>query len=418
MDHSTAYFVYLIICLFFSGFFSASETALTSLTPAKTKQLLDLAPKKNRFLKLWITHPNHVLTAILVGNNIVNTLSAVLATVIAEKLFGSFAITLTTAFITLALLVFGEVTPKTFAKHNAESFAPKALVVIWPFYWLVAPLVFLLSKLASSIVVLSGGRAATDGPAATEEDIEFMIRLGHQEGVLHRDEGELLESVMEFGDTVVREVMVPRTDICSFSHDTGFEEVFDSLEEKGHSRWPVYEDSIDNVLGVLHAKDLLRKSPDSKLVDLVRPALFVPETMKVGSLLKECRRGRAHLAIVVDEYGGTAGIVSIEDLLEELVGEIHDEYDNAEEEQYMREISENRFVVSGKANLDDVAEKLSITFPKTDSYDSLGGFIGEFLDKMPEKGDEFHYLSWKFVVQDADKKRVISVLVYDEKTEL
>lgn len=416
MDPISFYTVLLIVCLIFSGFFSSSETALTALSPAKTKQLLEQQPRRVKVLKLWLKWPNRVLTTILVGNNIVNTLAAALATVLAEHYFGNMAITIATFGMTLALLIFGEVTPKTFAKHNAEKIAPLAMVILLPFYYLFLPVVLALTWLASKIVTLVGGKTHAHGPAATEEEIQFMIRLGHEEGVLHRDEGELLESVMEFGDTVAREVMVPRTEINSFEKNTQLEEVLSALDEYGHSRWPVYEENIDNVVGILYSKDLLslllkKDVAKPKVSDLIRPALFVPETMKIGSLLKEFRHGKAHLAIVADEYGGTAGIVSLEDVLEEIVGEIRDEHDAPEEASDIKKAKEGQYSASGKANIHDVGEQLEIEFPESSSYDSLGGFLGDTLDKMPENGEKVEYAGWEFVIQEADEKRVVSVLI-------
>lgn len=416
MDPITLYIVLLAICLVLSGAFSSSETALTALSPAKTKQLLHQNPGKSRILRLWLKYPNRVLTTILVGNNIVNTLATALATVLAEHYFGNLAITIATFSMTLALLVFGEVTPKTFAKHNSEIVAPVAMVFLLPFYYVFFPVVMALTWMASHLVRIGGGKAHAHGPAATEEDIEFMIRLGHQEGVLHRDEGELLESVMEFGDTVTREVMVPRTEICSFDKQTNLQDVVSAFDEHGHSRWPVYEENIDNIVGILYAKDMLSlllkgERAEPTISDLMRPALFVPETMKIGSLLKEFRHGKAHLAIVADEYGGTAGIVTLEDVLEELVGEIRDEYDGPGDVSEIQKINEGQYRAPGKANISDVSEHLNIEFPENSSYDSLGGFLGDTLDKMPENGEKIEFGGWEFAIQAADEKRVLEVLI-------
>lgn len=415
MDNYSTYVILLVICLVLSGFFSGTETALTALSPAKTKQILGAGGRSVRALKLWLKHPNRVLTTILVGNNAVNVLSTALATVLAEYYFGNMGITIATFGMTIALLVFGEVTPKTFAKHNAVSFAPKAMLLLFPFYWVVSPIVFVFSWFAAKIVKLFGGQATSHGPAATEEDIEFMIRLGHQEGVLERDEGELLESVIEFGDTIVREVMVPRPDICAFDVQSSLLSIYGAIQDQGHSRIPIFDGAIDNIVGVLHAKDLipsltLPNSPEVILKNIIRPALFVPETMKIGSLLKEFKRGNAHLAIVADEYGGTDGIITLEDVIEELVGDILDEHDS-EDDVGIKKTDDENFCADGKVNVHDIGEALEIEFPENQPYDSVGGFIADSLGKIPHIGDKIEYSGWEFLIKEADKKRVLQVAI-------
>ncbi len=355
MDSELSFFLFLIICLFVSAFFSALETALTTLSAARTKRLMEEKPYSARALGLWLKHPNHVLTSILIGNNIVNTLAASMATVIAQKMFANYAISLATFVITVLLLIFGEITPKTFSRHNADKFAPMGMIILVPFYVLIMPLTLAMSLFAARLVKLVGAQTGSVGPLATEEDIAYMIRLGHEEGVLKRGEGQLLQSVIEFKETVAKEAMVTRTQICSFEVDTSYEEVMERVINEGHTRWPVYQKNIDNIIGIFHAKDLLHcRNPFApekpfSLRDFLRPAKFVPDMMKIGSLLKEFQAGKAHLAIVVDEYGGTAGIISLEDVLEEIVGEIRDEYDD--EEREVTQIDANNYLANGRANL-------------------------------------------------------------------
>ena len=353
-------------------------------------------------------HPNRVLTTLLIGNNIAGALCASIATVMAEEVFGSFTIGIAAGSTTLILLIFGEVTPKTFARHNAEQLAPTMMTILRPFYWLFSPLVFVLTWVAALAVRFLGGQSSSQGPLATEEDIAYMIRLGNQEGVLASTQGDMLESVIEFRDTLVKEAMVPRTRICSLEKSASLLEVKSLVLEHGHTRWPVYEDNIDNVVGIFHAKDLLLSELD--WVKNIRPALFVPEMMKLGDLLKEFQRGKAHLAVVVDEYGGTAGIISLEDVLEEIVGEIRDEYDK-EEEYLFTKISDNLYEADGHASIYDLGDALGLSFPEEEDYETLAGFLIATYGKMPPKGTVIEFQGWRFVIEKADEKKIERVKI-------
>lgn len=416
MDPGGSQIEILILCILLSSFFSGSETALTSLSEAKTRQLIDSKKRGTKALILWLKWPNRVLTTLLVGNNIVNTLAAALATVMAERMFGSLGISIATGGVTLVLLMFGEVTPKTFARQNAEAMAPIAMTLLYPIYWLFSPLVLALSWFANLLLRLAGGKSTSPhGPIATEEDIAFMIRLGHQEGVLARDEGRMLESVIEFRDTLVKEAMVPRTNINSIEKGSDLNQVLAAVREHEHTRWPVYEDNIDNVIGIFHAKDLIdalsQDRANFNLAKYLRPALFVPDMMKIGALLKEFRHGKAHLAIVVDEYGGTAGIISLEDVIEEIVGEIRDEYDSEEDEKLLEKIDDANFLASGQINLDDLSEALATDFPEDEPYETLSGFLVSAYGKMPPPNTEIDLMGWRFMVKNANEKRIATVLI-------
>lgn len=397
-----------VLCVFLLAFVSAAETALTSLSEAKTRQILETKKRRVKALKLWLNHPNRVLTTLLVGNNIAGSLSAAIATVLAGEMFDNFAIGIAAGVTTLVLLVFGEVTPKTFARHNAEAIAPLAMTLLMPFYWLFYPLVFMLTWTAAIAVRLLGGRSSSKGPLATEEDITYMIRLGNKEGVLATAEGEMLESVIEFRDTLVKEAMVPRTRIYWLERAASLSEVRAQVLEHGHSRWPVYEDNWDNVVGIFNTKDLLLSEQD--WTEQIRPALFVPEVMKLGELLKEFQRGKAHLAVVVDEYGGTAGIISLEDVLEEIVGEIRDEYDDEEEHLFTR-ISENHYEANGHASIYDLGDALNLSFPEEEDYESLAGFLIATYGKMPPKGTDIDFQGWRFSIEKADEKKITRVKI-------
>lgn len=410
----------IILGLLSSAFFSGAETALTALSETKARQLIDEKKRGARALqKYWLEKPNHVLTTILVGNNIVNIFMASYVTVLTHRYVGETSITIATGLTTLGILVFGEITPKTFAKVHADKIAPMALVLLTPLYLLCWRLgvVWILTNISRSIVKALGGKLTRSGPFVTEDDIAYMIVSGKEAGVIEEDEGEMLESVMEFGDTIAREVMIPRTNIHGLPMNASFDDVVKMLTEHGHSRLPVYEESVDNVTGFFHAKDLFPLMPvapeEFKLADHLRQAFFVPEAMKINALLKEFQERKTHMAIVVDENGGTAGVVSLEDILEELVGEIRDEHDeNEEEEPTIQKISENHLVADGGAYIDELADILDVEFPEDAPYDTVGGFFQHQYGKIPQQGSEFEFEGWQFVVQDADEKRIITVDIH------
>ncbi|MCP4500417.1 MAG: HlyC/CorC family transporter [Deltaproteobacteria bacterium] len=400
------------LALVFSGAFSSAETALTSLSETRTRRLIEEKARYSKSLNMWLERPNRVLTAILIGNNVVNTFTASAATLVAQSVFGEQALSIAVGLTTLALLVFGEITPKTFAKHNAEKLAPWTMTfLIRPVYLLCYPAVFLFATLSKVLVKWSGGK--TSGERITEEDIADAIRLGHLQGAIERQESELLTSIFQFGDTLVKEVMVPRTAIHAISVDTDLDEILDQVREHGHTRVPVYQDSLDDIEGIFHAKELLQiirteEELKFKLRSFVRDPFFVPELMRIGDLLKEFQHRKTHMAVVVDEYGGTSGIVCLEDLLEEIVGEIQDEFDEKEEADFRR-IDEDSYTSSGQAHVDELGEAMGIEFPEERDYETLGGFLISRWGQVPPVASRITFEGWLFVIKDGEARKVISV---------
>lgn len=402
----------LFASLALSAFFSSSETALTALSETRARQLVEQGNRQKKRLSLWLERPNHVLTTILIGNNAVNIFAATLTTLIVQQMFKSQIVGIATGVTTIAILIFGEISPKTYAKHHPEKIAPVAMSVIALLYRGLYPAVIVFTWLSKLMVKISGGTLTRSGPFVTEEDISFMIQLGKQEGVIEQQEQELLSSIFEFGDTVVKEVMINRTDIVGIPMTSKLEEILMTVESCGHTRVPVYGESIDDVKGFFHTKELLRFLPDKarnfSLSKQIRDPFFVPELMKISELLKEFQRRKTHMAVVVDEYGGTAGIVCLEDILEEIVGEIHDEYDQEPDEEF-RQVSENHYLADGKANIWSLGEELNVAFPENEPYETLGGFLVARTGKLPLTGDRFQYKGWLFVVKEADNKRITRV---------
>lgn len=423
MESDLYYLLALLLCFLFSAIFSSAETALTSLPESYFRKALDQKTAFEKPFSLWIHKPNKVLTAIIVGNNLVNTLSAVITTVYAQRLFGDYVISIATTFVTLALLIFGEITPKTFARHNAKSIAKWMLYIIYPVYFLLFPLVEILSQLAVFLVHTFGGRTKRTGPLATEDDIEYLIKLSHEEGVFKKEHGQMLQSVLSFRDIAAREIMVPRTNVSSLEINSSLKEVMQEINLHGYSRWPVYseDEDIDHIIGILYVKDLIdvnSSNPQNfSLKKYLRKPLFIPESMKLDKVLGEFQKKNVHLGIVVDEYGGTAGILTMEDLLEEIVGEIRDEYDKDEDEETIKKVKQDHFIIEGKISISDLQKRTGIALPPDEAYDSLAGFLIATIGKIPTQDSVLEYKNWKFKIIEVEEKRILKVEITKTDTQ-
>ncbi len=412
-EPATAWELWALVALFIgSFFFSGTETALTALGDAKARQLRERLGDRGRILDLWIEHPRQVLTTLLIGNNLVNIAATAIATSAATRLFGSAGVGIATGVMTLLVLVFGEITPKTLAREHAEAVAPFVLRVLWPFYVVSYPVAWAFVKVTGGVARLLGAKSAR--APVTSEDIDFIIGLGSEVGALEGVKKELLTSVLEFTDLRVKEIMVPRTSVVALDVDTPYDGVLQLIEESEHSRIPVFDGTIDNIIGVLYVKDLLgalrRQTLDAEHFDVreyLRSPFFVPEVMKVSRLLTEMQARRTHLAIVVDEFGGTSGIVTLEDVVEEIVGEIHDEYDVAQ--RLIRVLPDGKLLVDAGLPLRELEDVLEIEFPKDGDYETVGGFLTATAGQVPPPGSVVAYAGWTFTVRAADEKRVSAV---------
>lgn len=411
----------LFICIIFSGVFSASETTLTSLSELKCRRLYESGGSRARRLKLWLNYPNRTITTILIGNNLVNILGSAIATGIALRLFGNLGIGVATGVMTLIILTFGEIIPKTFAKHNAEKLAVPVINFLSLFYVLLFPIVFIMTRFATKIIAATGAKAHTRGPMMTSEEIEYIISTSKEEGVMEEEKTEMLSSIFEFSDTIVKEVMVPRPHIYALSADLPLAVIVDKIIEGGFSRIPVFRGDLDNIIGILYAKDLLQilrtggLKEEFNIEAFLRAPMYVPEVKKVDALFRELQNSRIHMAIVVDEYGALTGLVSMEDLLEEIVGEIRDEYDSKEKD-LIHPLSEESWSVDPRINLDDFKyyfkmENFEHPLEEDGDFDSVGGLLCAIHDGLPLKGDVFAYGDYVFTVEDVDERRLKKLLL-------
>jgi putative hemolysin len=375
-----------IVCIILSAFFSSSEVALISMTRAKVRTLDNENRVGSHALLSLKESPEHLLITILIGNNIVNIAAASLATAIAIQMFGDVGVGIATGFVVIILLVFGEIGPKIYASRASDSFALA-----------VAPIILFLSKLFTPVIWLVERVSPTLGigkdiaePAVTEEEIKEWIDVGKEGGTIEQGEQDMLYSVLEFGDTTAREIMTPRVDVILMEDSVSFEEAIRIFNETGFSRIPVYHDQIDNITGILNVKDvfsaMVSHRVDSTVREVMYDPMFVPETKKIDDLLKELQVHRVQMAIVIDEYSSFVGIVTVEDILEELVGDILDEYDK--EEPDVQELAPGVHVVDAQMWVEEINETMKLSLPTDESYETVGGLIIDRLGHLPQHPGE------------------------------
>lgn len=411
--------VLLIILILISGFFSASETALTSFRSIHLEKLEEEKEfKKAELLKKWLKNPNEMLTGLLVGNNVVNILASSIATVVTMKVIGgnsTSSIAIATAGMTVIILIFGEITPKIIAKNQTIKVAEIVITVIYYLTVVLKPLIIILMFISRFIGRILGiDLKDNEALMITEDDIISFVNVGEAEGVIEEEEKEMIHSIVAFGETTAKEVMTPRTSMLAFEGNRTIDDVWDELMENGFSRMPVYEETIDNIVGVLYVKDILGALKDKKtdvpIKNFVRPGYFVPETKSITEILQDFRSMKVHIALVLDEYGGIVGLVTIEDLIEEITGEIRDEFDT-EEEEFIHKIDDSTFEVDGMIDIETLDKELEIKLPVSEGYESLGGLIITVLRRVAEPGDEIVLEEVRLKVLEVDKKRVAKVLV-------
>ena len=384
-------FVILIVSLIASAISSASETALTSVNRIRIKNAAEEGDSRAQQIEALLAKPNVFLTTILVVNNVAVILASSMATVIALNLSPRWGEVLATVLTSLVVLIFCEVTPKNAAVQNSEAWARTLVPLISGLAWVLRPIIALLNGITNAIMRLLGIPLRRIGPSVTEEELRLLVNVGEEEGVFEEGERTMIHHIFELSETTVREVMVPRIDMITLPAITTLSAAVDLIMEGGMSRIPVYEGTIDNIAGVLYAKDILPElrrggNESQRLVrDILRPAYFVPESKKLDDLLHELQNQRVHMAIVIDEYGSVAGLVTIEDLVEEIIGDIQDEYDR--EEREFERLSPSEYIVAAKMNIDDFNELLGVELEAGEEYDTVGGFMLAMLDKIPVVGD-------------------------------
>ena len=357
--------------------------------------------------------PSRLLGAILIGNNIVNIGASALATSVAVKAFGEGAVGVVTIVMTILVLIFGEITPKSIAKQNSESVALKVSKIINIVVKLFRPFIAIFTAISGLFIRLLGGDPKATEPFITEEELKTMVGVSEEEGVLEDVEKEMIFNVFEFADSQVKDVMVQRVDVVAVDINATYDEVINIIKTEQFSRIPVYNQNIDDVIGILNVKDLIIASQSKenfKISDYMREPYYTFEFKKISELFNEMKKTRNHMSVVLDEYGGNVGIVTIEDLIEEVVGEIEDEYDD-EEDNDIIVVKEDEYIVDGSARLDHIGDLIGVTM-ESEEFDSVGGLVIGELGRFPEQSEEVNLNNIRFVVEEVDKNRIKKVRIY------
>lgn len=411
--------VLFFVLLLLSAFFSASETAFLSVDRLKIKFLERRGDKKAKKIKSILKFPEAFLSTVLVGNNLVNIALASVSVLI----FTSFqlkkeeAILYSTIFTTIMILIFGEIFPKTFAAYHPDKVVRINFLPFRFFMLILYPLTQLLSYLSKSFLkIFAVRKISTVQKTDVEEELEFILKENPWREMIPKERKEMLERVFDMKHILVKEVMIPRIKVVGIRMSATIQEIIDLIKESEFSRYPVYDDSLDNVKGILHSKDILNRlgDPSFSIKKILREAYFVPDSAFAEEVLKGMRKRKTHMAIVTDEWGGMVGIVTLEDILEELVGEIQDEYD--EEEEGIKEISQNEYLVSGSVSVKSVRKRLGVNIPEKSSYVTLAGFIMWMMERIPSKSDVLKFGNVRFIIEEMSGHQIerVKVLIEEE----
>ena len=415
MDSSSTSMIFVLIVLVMcSAYFSATETAFSSLNRIRLKNLANDGNKRAALALSLTERYDDLLSSILIGNNVVNIAASSLATVLFLKLFPVYGVTLSTVVMTVTVLVFGEISPKSLAKEAPESFAmtsaPVMRVLIWvmtPFNWIFG----LWKKMLQRVFKTKESRGITD------EELLTIVEEAQSEGEIDQQEGDLIKSAIEFKDLEAGDILTSRVDLTAVDVEEDHQAIYRVFMESRFSRIPVYKDTIDNIIGVVHQRDffVMIHTKGQTLQDIIKPAIFVSDSIKISKLIKHLQKSQSHMAVVTDEYGGTMGIVTMEDILEELVGEIWDEHDAVVQD--MERIGENEYLVSGSADVEELFELFEMECDI--AQNTVNGWAMEQLEKIPEIGDTFTDRNFQVTVKELDGRRIgkVQVLYQPEEEE-
>lgn len=402
--------VVVLLCL--SAYFSSAETALTTVNRMRVRTLAEAGDKRAVTLTKIIENPGRMLSTILVGNNIVNLSASSLMTTLTIDLFGNKAVGLATGILTLLILVFGEITPKTVSTLSAEKIALSYAGSIHVLMTVMRPVIFFINQLSLGVLFLLRIDPNKKQEAITEEELRTIVEVSHEEGVIESEEKKMINNVFDFGDSLAKDIMVPRIDMVMVDVEASYEELMEIFRKERFTRVPVYEDSTDNVIGIINMKDLLLfdKQETFSIRAFLREPLYTYEFKKTAELMVEMRKTFNNIVIVLDEYGATAGLITLEDMLEEIVGEIRDEYDQDEEDE-VQMVGPGEYIVEGSMKLDDLNDLLSLHLESED-YDSIGGLVIGLLEHLPEDGEEVSCENLRLVVEHMEKNRIDKVHLY------
>ena len=400
--------VILVLLLSASAFFSSAETALMTSNKLRIRNLAENGDKRAEKVLEITANTDKMLSAILIGNNIVNLSASALSTTLTLKMFGSSLVGVATGVLTFLILVFGEITPKNVASKNAEDMALKYIGIISVLVVILTPVIYVVNKVAGIVISLFV-KNNDDNNMVTEDELRAMVEVSHEDGVIEKEEKKMIVNVVDFGDTVAGDIMLPRVDMVMVSVESSYGEILKIFREEKYTRIPVYEESPDNVIGILNVKDflLIEDKENFSVKEHLREPLYTYEYKKTSSLMVDMRKTGANIVIVLDEYGTTVGLITLEDMLEEIVGEIRDEFD-ADEDEGITKISETEYLIDGSTNLDDVNDRIGLEL-SSEEYESIGGIIMEKLGRLPVEGEVITFDNIILTVKKMDHARIEKV---------
>lgn len=408
-NHTILHIVILAMLLGLSGFFSSAETAFISSNQIKLKTLAAKGSKNALLVLKIMEKPEKMLSAVLIGNNIVNLSASALATTIIIKLFGNAAIGVATGMLTFLILIFGEITPKSLASKKPESMSLVYAAPIYALMFILTPAIVTINLASGFVLKLLGAGNAPRQDIMTEEELRTIVDVSHEEGVIENEERKIINNVFDFAEVLAKDVMIQRIDMVLINIEAGYEEAIEIYRQERYTRLPVYEGNTDNIVGVINIKDLLLHKSEKKfnIRDYMRKPFFTYEYKKIAELLLQMKKSYANIAVVLDEYGMTAGMITMEDILEEIVGEIRDEYDIDEEESF-KKIGKDVYLLDGSVKLDEINERLGTDLNMED-YESIGGFVMGQLEHLPKVREGVRTEGVRLTVEKMDKARIDKV---------
>ncbi|MBI5027157.1 MAG: HlyC/CorC family transporter [Nitrospirae bacterium] len=408
--------IIIVVCLVIVAVLSGSEASFIAVNKIRIRNLIEKGDSKAKAVQRILEQHDRFFSAVILSGNLFTVLATALGTALAMSWFGKDGIVIATVVMTFLTVVFGELAPKTFAVTHSERVSLFLSKPIEIYIRLISPLVWIFTKSSNWIIKLFGGEEKPIVPFITEEDIKTMISIGKEEGALEEEKKEMLHRVFEFGDKMVSEAMVPRTEIVAIPEDATVADALSLVSKEGYSRYPVIKDTVDNITGMLYVKDILIKmaeekvEPDTSISSFIREAYYIPESKMVTELLDEMQKKKLQIAIIMDEYGGTAGLITLEDLMEEIVGGLQDEFEAIEAEKEVEVIDEKTFIVSGSTGIDEVNELVGVDL-KSEEFHTVGGLLFGLFGHLPKVGEQLRYHGIKFLVLEMDGKKVEKIRV-------
>jgi putative hemolysin len=412
MDPGPISFLIIIVCIVFIALLSSSEVAFISLNRIRLRNLIEKGNAKAEIAQKIRDEHDRLFSAVILSGNLFTVLATSVGTAISISLFGKDAgVIAATIAMTVLTVVFGELAPKTFAVTHAEKISLAMARPIEIYIKIISPLVNVFNKMSNAIIRIFGGEVVPAPQLMTEDEMKAMIKIGEEEGAIEKEEKEMLHNVFAFGDKKVTEAMVPRTGMITISKDAVVSDALSLVSEEGYSRYPVIKETVDNVTGLLYIKDIVRKMakedvpPDTAIKNFVRDAYYIPESKMVTTMLDDMQKNKFQIAIVVDEHGGTAGLITLEDIVEEIVGGLQDEFEAIEAEKEVEILDERTFVVTGSTGIDEINELVSIEL-ESEEFHTIGGFLFGLFGHLPKVGEQLKYHNLRFLILEMEGKKI------------